>query len=783
MKHNQITLVSLFVVATLYSDNALADLKTQCLLGVPHFSGVVVQDDINQTPVYIEADRADMLNAANVVYSGNVGVSQGNRALQSEHIQVTTLGQGEAQKRHAIVDGQLQYQDNFVQLRGSDAKVDLTSKDSEMKEVNYQFVGRQGRGDAALAKLQGRYRTFYDATFTSCLPGDTAWSIEANEIRQDLEDEVAEMWGARFKILGVPVLYTPYWQLPIGDRRRSGLLMPELGTSSRDGFIWGQPVYWNIAPNYDATVTPIYMSRRGLQMQGEFRYLTTLGMGAIAGEYLSKDRLYSYAYASDARYLLFWQHNTRLDNGWRLNVDYTRVSDKRYFSDFSSNYGRSTDGYATQQFSIDYYQPNYNIVISGRQFQVFDESDIGPYRTLPQIDYHYFADNNYPLGMNYVLYGQAVHFANDSNKMPQTWRFHLQPELNLPLSNQYAGLNLQTRLYATHYFQQKGSAVDAFEAKRQVTRILPQFKAELQTVLLNNKTFFDGYTQTFEPRMQYLYRPYKNQNDIGAQGVNANYLGIGYDSALLQQDYFSLFRDRRYSGLDRIASANQITLGGTTRLFDAKSQERFNLSLGQTYYLTASRIDDSTLNNGSTRSSWALESNWKMSRTLNWRGSYQYDTTLNKTSLANMALEYNPSNNNFIQLNYRYASKDYIDQNLRGGANRYNQDIKQIGTVVAWDINDNWAVVGKYYHDIALNKTVEQYAGIQYNTCCWNVTLGAQRHLVSGDRSTTNSDKQVFYDNAFSVNFQIRGLSSHYNSDVYKSLNKGLLPYIKPFSL
>ncbi|MGR6980712.1 LPS assembly protein LptD [Testudinibacter sp. P27/CKL/0425] len=781
MKKNSYSLLAILVVGALYGNAAQADLKHECLLGVPHFVGEPVRGNPNEQPIHIEADRGEMRHATEATYQGDVDIKQGNRHLQSQHAKITTEGSGNELTRLAYVDGDLTYRDEQIDLRGSNAKINLNSKDSDMQSVDYQFVGRQGRGTAEQAEMRDRYRTLRNASFTSCLPDDNAWSIEADKIRQDLQEEVAEMWGARFKVLGVPILYAPYWQLPLGDRRRSGLLMPQFSMSSRDGFSYAQPIYWNIAPNYDATITPKYMVDRGLQLQTEFRYLNQLGNGTIATEYLNKDRLKEYLGENKSRHLFFWKHDARFGDNWRANLDYTRVSDKRYFNDFSSEYGSSTDGYANQRFSVGYYQPNYNLTISGRQFQIFDETDIGPYRALPQIDFNYYQNGLANGWLDFALYSQAVRFDNDSGLMPKAWRFHLQPELNLPLSNDYGSLNLQTKLYATHYQQTKGKDVLADDVQRSVNRVLPQFKADLQTVLFKLETFLDGYSQTLEPHVQYLYRPYKNQANIGDSG---NSLGLGYDSALLQQDYFSLFRDRRYSGLDRIASANQVTVGGTTRFFDRNVDERFNLSLGQIYYLSSSRIDDS-LNNRTNRhsSAWALESNWKINRAWNWRGSYQYDTDLNKTALANMVLEYNPSGNNLVQLNYRYASQAYIDQNLQGGSNVYAQDIKQIGATVAWDIDDNWAVIGRYYHDVALNKPVEQYGGVQYNTCCWSVGIGARRYLTSPRGNADYSSNKVFYDNSFSINFEIRGLGSNYSSGLRSMLHKGMLPYVKPFSL
>ncbi|WP_044469502.1 LPS assembly protein LptD [Mannheimia massilioguelmaensis] len=783
MRKNTYTLLSLSIFIALYSSVSSADLQQRCLAGVPQFSGKVVQGNINDMPVYIEADRAELNQPTNGIYEGDVDIKQGNRHLKAASAEVVQSGKGDNVQRFAYVKGGFDYKDNIINLTGDDAKLHLNSKDSDINNASYQFVGRQGRGTAKNAEMRDNVRLLKNANFTSCLPDDNSWEIEASEMKQYVKEEYAEMWHARFKVAGVPVFYTPYLQLPIGDRRRSGLLIPKVGSSSRDGYWYAQPIYWNIAPNYDLTFTPKYMSKRGWQSNGEFRYLNELGEGKLAGEYLHKDHYKDYSNDNKSRHLFYWAHNAKLFNNWRLNINYTRVSDKRYFNDFDSDYGSSTDGYATQTARLAYYQPNYNFSISAKQYQVFDNVSVGPYKALPQIDFNYYKNNLFNGLADFKLFAQSVRFDNSSSLMPTAWRHHLEPSLNLPLVNKYGSLNIESKLYATHYQQRKGKSTNAEEIEHSVNRVIPQVKVDYQTVLASNKTFINDYTQTIEPRIQYLYRPYRNQSNIGSKR-NTEYLGYGYDSALLQQDYYSLFRDRRYSGLDRIASANQFTFGGTTRFYDEQANERFNLSLGQILYMNNSRIDDNDKNNTSGRSSsWALESNWKINEQWNWRGSYQYDTRLDEVSLANTSLEYNPKKNNLIQLNYRYASQAYIDQNLTAGANRYNQDIKQIGATIAWEITDNWSFVGHYYHDIALNKPVEQYAGVQYSSCCWSVGIGARRYLTRKSNQEYTSNRDVFYDNSFGITLELRGLGNEQHNTIVDMLDKGMLPYVKPFNL
>ena len=780
MKKNTYTLISLSILTALYSADSMADLAKQCLYGVPHFTGEVVSGNPNDLPVYIEADQAEITQPRSGIYKGNVDVKQGNRHLQSAEVEVQQQGSGDNVQRYAFARGGFDYRDNQINLLGDDAKIHLNTKDTDVRNAHYQLVDRQGRGSAESVELRDDYRVMKNATFTSCLQDDHSWSIYADEMRQHVKEEYAEMWHARFKVQGVPVFYTPYLQLPIGDRRRSGLLIPTLGHGSRDGYFYAQPVYWNIAPNLDATLTPKYMSHRGWQLNSEFRYLTTLGEGQVAGEYLGDDRLKDYDSENRKRHLFYWKHNAAFARDWRLDLNYTKVSDKRYFNDFDSAYGSSTDGYADQTGRIAYYQPNYNIAMFVKQFQIFDEVVIGPYRALPQIDFNYYQNGLFGNKVDFKLFSQAVRFDNDSAQMPTAWRFHGEPSVNTTLSNRYGSMNLEAKLYATQYQQKKGRSDKAEDVESSVNRILPQLKIDLQSVLASNQTFISGYTQTLEPRAQYLFRPYKDQSNIGSK-LNSQYLGFGYDSSLLQQDYFSLFNSRRYSGLDRIASANQVTLGGTSRFFDENKEEQFNIAVGQTYYLEPSRIDENRDNRteGSS-SSWAIEANWKINELMRWRGSYQYDPQLGQVSLANTGIEYNPTKNNVVQLNYRYASKEYINQNLTAEANRYNQDIKQLGVQVGWELSDHWAIAGRYYQDLALKKPVEQYLGLQYNTCCWSVGVGARRYVTS--RQNQKND-DIFYDHGIGVTFELRGFSHDHKTGIENMMKKGKLPYLQAFSL
>ncbi len=775
MKNYPYTLLSLAIMTACTTQYAHADLKTQCRIGIPHFKGQVVQGEPETLPVYIEADKATITEFEEAVYSGNVLVKQGNRTINTQQLYVS---EDKEKNRFAQLKNHFDYKDPTINAVGKKASINLSQKKANLSDIDYQLVDKQGRGSAETALLQNQMRRLKNATYTACLPNDNAWRIDATEMTQYIDKEYAEMWNARLKVADVPVFYTPYLQIPLGDRRRTGLLMPSYSHSNSTGLTLKTPFYINIAPNMDATITPTYYSRRGWQISPEFRYLTKYGTGTIATEYMKKDRYKNWADKDKSRYLLYWKHDMSFLSDWRLSLDYTKVSDKQYLSQFNSAYGNSTDGYVAQNFKLGYYQPNYNISITGKKFQVFDKNRIKPYRALPQIEFNYYK-NNIWRNTDFSLYSQLTHFDNDSKAMPTAWRLHIEPTLNLPLSNNYGSVNVETKLYATQYWQKAGKE-QTKEMKSQVTRILPQFKVKFKTVLEADKQLISGFNQILEPQIQYLYRPYKNQKDIGT--AEYKNLGLGYDSMIRQQDYFSLFSDRRYSGLDRIASANQITLGATTRFLKEKTgEEYFNFSLGQIYYLSNSRIDDSSQNSYTDRStSWALETNWKFHKNWNLNGSYQYDSRLNESALANLSLQYKPDNDKVVQLNYRYASQHYIDQNLQ--SNKYGQDIKQLGLIVGWNVTDKLSVMTSHYQDLALGKYVESQLGLTYNTCCWKATGYISRHLIPAPNGASDDPKDVYYDNSIGLNFELR-FGSSYNTGVSKMLKKGLIPYYNEFDI
>ncbi|KYP95769.1 LPS biosynthesis protein, partial [Sodalis-like endosymbiont of Proechinophthirus fluctus] len=731
MKKRLPTLLVSLIGSALYSQQAPADLVDQCLLGVPAYTKPFVNGNPNTLPVYIQADKAVANYPDHALFSGSVSIEQSNSTLTADEVHLTRRQeQNQTPLRTVTATGNVSYISNEIKMQGPKAWSNLNTKDTDVYHGNYQMVGRQGRGDADTMKQRGdnRYTVLENGSFTSCLPGDESWSVVGSEVIYDREEQVTEIWNARFKIGKVPVFYSPYLQMPVGDKRRSGFLIPNAKYGSNNGFEFSTPYYLNLAPNYDTTITPNYMSKHGTQIQTEFRYLTTPGEGLVEFDWLPKDRVYSSEHASDSdRWLLYWHHNGVMDQVWRFNVDYTKVNGSNYFDDLDSKYGSTTDGYATQKFSFGYADENWDSALSYKQFQIFDTNSSDAYRTAPQFDLTYYKNKIGPFDLK--VFSQAAKFTNVNNDYPEATRLHIEPTFNLPLANRWGNLNTEAKLMATHYQQENidyynENTTTGRHLKGLVNRVLPQFKTDGKTVFESDMGYAPDYTQTLESRLQYLYVPYRNQNNIGV-----------YDSTILQTDYSGLFRDRTHSGLDRISSANRLTGGVTTRIYDDQRVERFKASIGQIYYFSRPRTGDitSTWDNYDNTGSivWAGDSYWHISNQWGVRGGLQYDSRLNSVSLGDAVLEYRRDENHILQLNYRYASSQYIEQMLSDIVHPgYQQGISQVGVTGSWPLIDRWSLVGTYYYDTKANQPANQLVSLQYNTCCWAINVGYERKIT-----------------------------------------------------
>ncbi|CAH0532568.1 LPS-assembly protein LptD [Vibrio stylophorae] len=733
-------------------------------------------ETVNDQPITIKANTAKAISESYAQYEGDVTVRQGARYMQADS---ATLRQPE---NIVTAEGDVIFSDGQVEVKSDKLVTNLTTEDSEMHNAKYRLLCQQGRGEAYRVYKDGqKIFRLQDGSFTTCPEGDKSWNFSASHIERDDDSPYADFYNARFEVLDVPILYAPWLRVPVGEQRLTGFLFPTIGIGSRDGLEFELPFYWNIAPNYDLTLTPKYMEKRGLQMGAEFRYLWDIGEGSLSGEILDSDKKNP---SLGKRWAFNWQHYGTYKQHWLIEADYSRVSDTNYFVDLDSDIGQREDNQLMQTGAVSYRDQHWNSRIMVRDFQQLTGDSL-PYRLVPQLDFNFYYPNSL-LGLDWNMNSSVSRFETDDPNKPSADRVHLEPSISLPLSDTWWYMNTEAKLMYTYYNQKNidNLTLDAGETNRlesSVTRTLPSFRWD-GGVYLERDTEISGhaYTQSLEPRIQYLYIPKEDQSAIYQP---FNYAGGGYDTTLLQTDYYGLFRDRKYSGIDYIAEANQVSVGATTRYFDSDYIERFNLSFGQIFYLNDTGNTSPTGQDAPpTYSAWALESDFNYADWLFFHSSLQYDANINQVQLANTTMEYR-QDSTFAQLSYRYITKDYISQTVNlsvPGSEQIISDegISQLGFETGFSITNNWKFRANYYHDLNEDIMLQSYAGLTYEAACWAMGISYNEYL----RDYSFDAQQADYENNISFTVSLRGLSTqNLNLDTTDGGNS--LGYGRPFYL
>ncbi|CAG8998917.1 MAG: LPS-assembly protein LptD [Candidatus Celerinatantimonas neptuna] len=704
----------------------------------------------NPQQIAVRSKHAQLKQGKSAKFSQDVAATQNGRKLTAN----TATYNQKAQTLTA--QGNVKYQDNLLSVDSKKIETNLKSNATHIDNAKYRFNDRNGRGSAKDIKMGAdRTLSMKKAVYTACPPGDDSWSLSASSIHIDKSRDWAVAHNAVFHIHDIPVLYLPYFTYPISNKRQTGFLFPGLTSSTKNGADISAPFYWNMAPNYDLTLTPRYMSKRGNQLKSSFRYLAGGQLGEIDYEYLPDDRI-----ADETRSLFHWQNNGRIGLHWHINTTYSHVSDPNYFSDLGSTYVSSTDQ-LLQQGKVNYEDTNWNAGILVNNYQILGNTE-SPHKILPEL--HYFGLWNTGLGdLNFGFKSQLVRFTDSDPTVYTGERYHFEPSLQLPLSVPGGYLNSQISLLQTYYNQDtKGDSALASH----VSRTIPEYR--VNTGLNFDRDFSlwgSDYRQTIEPQVQYLYIPYRNQSDIGI-----------YDTAPLEQDYFGMFRERRYSGLDRIADANQITAGATTRFLNAQNEEKFRLSVAQIFYFKPSRVtlpdSEDTIERG--HSALAFEGDINFSHDWYFHSGLQLNRKNNKVNDSNAALEWKPAADKLVQLNYRYG--------LPNGT--LKDEINQIGMKLSWPLRQNIHLVGSYYQDLYVHRNIESILGVRYDSCCWAAQVSLRRTLSQHYDEDGNLEPLGEIDKAIHFQFMLKGLGVSNSTAAYrKMMNSGRFPYGHPFYL
>lgn len=714
----------------------------QCLVSQPDPTSP------SQQPINVEADKLEAINGQKATYSGNVVVVQGKKRIAADNV---TLHQ---QENVVVAEGNVQFSDGEIKTLSTKATNHLNTDEMTLENTSYKFLCEPGRGEAVYVSKTGKaVYEIEDGSITSCPEGNNAWRMRASSIDVDQNEEIATFYNPRLEVQNVPVFYLPYLTVPIGDTRKTGFLYPTASYGSRNGYSFEVPIYWNLAPNYDLETTFNYMQKRGTQLNSVFRYLSDFGEGQIKSEYLPDDQLHT---EQGNRWALQYEHSGIFQQAWKFEIDYSKVSDINYFSDLDSGIGNREDGQLIQEGRATYRSQNWDSSLLVRDFQLLTDNTSSsnlPYRLMPQLTYNYYA----PELMKYLdldLISHISRFETDATGKPSATRVHIEPGLKVPFSNTWGNWTTEARLLGTYYQQELDNTTDA-NLEESVTRVIPEFRSVAGIILERDTMLLDNYTQTLEPKIQYLYVPEKNQDNIGL-----------YDSTLLQTDYYGLFRSRKYSGVDRIASANQISYGASTRFFDSNYKERLNIAFGQIFYL------DSNLNPSvkktdeqSSYSAWAVEMDFNFSDYLFYHGGIQYDIDGQDVQLGNSTLEYR-FDGGFLQGSYRYVAEDYICSTVTGidcddtdSIKRLTEGgISQVGLLGSYQLNRKWKASGQYFYDMNTQESLEWLANLTYNSDCWYLGFTYSNQLKGWHKKLPF--EEPIYENNFSFNIGIVGFGT-----------------------
>ena len=630
------------------------------------------------------------------------------------------------------------------------------------------------------------------ATYSTCPPEHEAWHIEAKEIKLDTAKSVGVAKHATLRVGQFPVMYSPYLTFPTSNARKSGFLMPLFGYTNIGGFDAALPYYWNIAPNYDAIITPHEYTLRGTMIGGKFRYLTNHSLGIFSGNILPQDRAFGKFLANNRqefpqlnnvstdRWSLFLRDTTMLAPNLTMGINFQQVSDSYYQQDFSSNLAILTENQLLRQGDLTYTTDHWLLRGMVQSYQTLHPVNQAPvaniYERLPQL----LAQGSYyelPLGVNLNFLGQFDYYHFPSSEapfngatLPQGPRYHVNPIFSLPEMKPWGYITPSVSLVENYYNVYYGPQLDG----QSFNRTIPQYSIDSG---LTFERRIGSYTQTLEPRLFYLMVPYQNQTPVPV-----------YDSAYMIFNTEQLFRTNRFSGFDRIGDANQLSYAVTSRwITDNSGREKASLSVGQISYFANRRVQlcyrqdgpcvDNPLMLGylspiASTSPIASHGVYRINSVLLTTADYVWDTFTHATNNGNLNFHYQPQENRLLTVGYTYLVDGNLLPSARGGVQ--NTALHQATVAYASPVTDRWSGLGIYSYNISKGYAMLSALGAQYENCCWAARLMGGRTFMSLD---PNSFRPQYNNNVY---FQVllKGLGTVATSDP-SSILRSYLPGLK----
>jgi LPS-assembly protein len=679
-----------------------------------------------QTETDIQSNDMNLEKEKETVFEGDVTLQRADQWMKTDKLTYTH------ENEQFVTEGPVRYQDRSVRLTADKASGDQKNDVMSLEGVRYQFSNNLGNGTAVRASMKGEVGELSQATYSTCPPSQRQWEFSANEIKVDQSKARGTATNATLKLGGVPVLWLPYISFPTDDRRRSGMLAPTIGNDERNGFDLQVPIYWNIAPNYDATFTPRYLSDRGFMIGTEFRYLTERSHGQFDSTWLPNDDK-----TNRDRGLASFEHFTAINPNWYVNANLNHVSDRQYFNDFGQSLNATSLSLLASQAGIFGRGENWSASMSFEYWQIANplfSDGSEPYRRLPRLQGEWML----PLQpwLEFGVSAEATRFTH--NSLPSATRVDVKPFLRLPFSGNAWYITPEIAWRYTGY-----ELDDQTLADRSPSRSLPIVSLDAGAVFERSMKFGDtAYLQTLEPRLFYLYTPSRDQSAIPI-----------FDSRDLTFDWPSMFRTNRFGGADRQSDANQATLALTTRFYEESTgRERLSASIGRITYFDTPKVSlPSSPVVSPSGSAWVWQVDWALSDDWNLGYTQQWDPDQKQTLLSGIRTQVRWDKGGLFNASYRYRKNS----------------LEQGDVSFRVPVNRNWNLLGRWNYSIRDRKTLESLAGVEWKSCCVALRVVGRNYIRTFD---SKSNFGLY------VELELNGLGS-FGRDTADLLDNAILGY------
>ncbi|WP_041744915.1 LPS-assembly protein LptD [Paraburkholderia phenoliruptrix] len=654
--------------------------------------------------------------------------------------------------------GQVRLNNNGTTFAGPEAHMRVDSSEGFMTAPKYHFNVTGGSGSAERVDLLDNERSvFTKGTYTACACTDNpAWYIKGSEFDFDTGADEGVAYNSVLFFQGVPVFASPWLSFPLSGERRSGILPPTFSLSSTNGFELSVPYYFNIAPNRDLTLTPRLISKRGVQLQAAFRYLSPTYSGSITGEFLPNDRL-----TKTNRYALYIQHNQNFGNGFGGYIYYNKVSDNTYPEDLSSSANQFMNGTQLlyqQEAGLTYNNGPWSVLAREQHWQTLTPS-VAPYGREPQLNVKYAKYN--VGGFDFGAEADYTNFRITTADMTQGQRVMFNPYISYSVVGPGYFVTPKVQWHFASYNLNNISTDVPAGTPKNFTESIPTLTFDTGLIFDRSvRLFGEDYIQTLEPRLYYVYTPYRNQASAPL-----------FDTAESDFGLAEIFTPNTFVGNDRIADANRLTAAITTRFINpATGDERARFVIAQQYYFQDQRVTllPNQTSTQATHSDLIVGASLKLGAGFASETAFQYNADNNQLVKTSVGFGFSPATGKVLNVAYRYT---------RANTTLDNEPINQVLVSGQWPLSHRVFGVGRFNYDLGGHRIVDGLVGLQYDADCWTLGAGIQRYA-----NGLNTSGQHQSSTRFLAQLTFKGLSSVDNGLIaaFRSSVAGYTPLPPP---